>query len=66
MQKLKLMSKFLKTQTKIGKINLEFNDEHIRELIVGNYRVIYRIKTADRIDILLVHHGARNLHLRVK
>ncbi|MGB1316325.1 MAG: type II toxin-antitoxin system RelE/ParE family toxin [Chitinophagales bacterium] len=56
----------LKTQTNLGKINKEFNDDNIREFIVGNYRIIYRIKNKDRIDILLVHHGARNLTYRIK
>ena len=41
-----------------GRIVPEFGRSEIRELIVQNYRLIYRT-LADEIDILTVHHGAR-------
>ena len=34
--------------------------ENIREIIVGSYRVIYRIRR-DEVHLLTVHHGARLL-----
>ncbi|MBN1183198.1 MAG: hypothetical protein JXB49_12970 [Bacteroidales bacterium] len=33
----------------------------MRELLEGNYRIIYRIKNASEIDILRVYHVARLL-----
>ncbi|OAQ40525.1 plasmid stabilization protein [Pedobacter psychrophilus] len=43
-----------------GKIVPEFNDENIRELIEGNYRLVYKINS-DYIGILRIHHSARIL-----
>lgn len=42
-----------------GKIVADFDDDSIRELVRGNYRIIYKIISKQRIDILTVHHGAR-------
>jgi len=39
----------------------EFNDRNIRELIYGNYRIVYKIISKDNIDIITVHHSARLL-----
>lgn len=39
----------------------EYNDENIREIIEGNYRIIYKILSNERIDIITIHHGARSL-----
>jgi toxin ParE1/3/4 len=47
-----------------GKVVEELNDRTIREIIEGNYRIIYRILNIDQIDILAVHHGARSLKKR--
>ncbi len=46
---------------RIGRAVPEFNNVAIRELIRGNYRIVYRIVSAKRIDILTVHHSARHL-----
>jgi toxin ParE1/3/4 len=54
-------TRILKTQVRSGKIVPEINQENIRELIEGNYRVIYKIVQDDRIDILTIHHSARDL-----
>lgn len=51
----------LKTMPKIGRMVPEKNDENIRELIEGNYRIIYEIRSEDRIEVLLVHHSSRPL-----
>lgn len=41
-----------------GRLVPEIDKKHIRELIVGKYRIIYRT-TESRIDILTIRHGAR-------
>lgn len=43
-----------------GRIVPKYDDEQLRELIVHPYRLIYRLKP-DRIDIIAVFHGARQL-----
>lgn len=45
----------------LGRIVPEFKKKTIRELIFGNYRIIYRIKNEKQIDILRVFHSARLL-----
>ncbi|MFC1670746.1 type II toxin-antitoxin system RelE/ParE family toxin [Spirochaetota bacterium] len=39
----------------------EYNDDKIREKILGNYRIVYRIKQKDIIEIVAICHGARIL-----
>lgn len=51
----------LTIRPKIGRIVPETSDSQIRELILGNYRIIYRIVNPKRIDILTVHHSRRLL-----
>jgi toxin ParE1/3/4 len=58
-------AKLLKTQPFLGRIVPEIKDESVRELILGNYRIIYRIVSEDRIDILTVHHSARILRIEI-
>lgn len=41
-----------------GRVVPEVNDENTREIIVGNYRVIYDT-SGDAVRILSVLHGAR-------
>jgi addiction module RelE/StbE family toxin len=43
-----------------GRVVPEFNSELIRELIEGNYRIIYKINS-DTIGIVRIHHAARQL-----
>jgi len=45
----------------IGRIVPEFNEKLIRELLVGNYRIIYRIKDNIQVDVLRIYHSARLL-----
>ncbi|MDD4347730.1 MAG: type II toxin-antitoxin system RelE/ParE family toxin [Opitutales bacterium] len=43
-----------------GRVVPEFGNTTIRELIEGNYRIVYRIRDTDaRIDILRVWHAAQ-------
>ncbi len=44
----------------LGRVVPEIGREDIREIILGHYRVIYRI-ISDEVEILTVHHGARLL-----
>ena len=45
---------------KLGRIVPETDDVSIRELLMGNYRIIYRL-VDDFAEILTVYHGARIL-----
>jgi addiction module RelE/StbE family toxin len=51
----------LKKMPKIGRKVPEKGDDNIRELVEGNYRIIYELKSEDRIEVLLVHHSSRPL-----
>jgi len=53
--------KVLKSSKISGKMVLESNDETIREIIEGNYRIIFQIESNHSINILTIHHGARDL-----
>ncbi|TAN39184.1 MAG: type II toxin-antitoxin system RelE/ParE family toxin [Verrucomicrobia bacterium] len=37
---------------------VEFNKVALREIILGNYRIVYRFKK-DVVEILAIYHGAR-------
>jgi toxin ParE1/3/4 len=50
----------LETFPKSGRVVPEFETETIRELIEGNYRIIYQI-LPDYIGIVRIHHSARQL-----
>jgi plasmid stabilization system protein ParE len=45
---------------RLGRIVPELKIEPIREIIFGNYRIIYRIQEGE-VQILTVHHGAQLL-----
>lgn len=49
----------LKLHSKAGTKVPEYEVDNIRELIEGNYRIIYSLKTSTQIEILTVIHGAR-------
>lgn len=49
----------LETYPKSGLKVPEFNNESIRQLIRGNYRIVYKIVIPQRVDILTVHNCAR-------
>ncbi|MDB5012179.1 MAG: plasmid stabilization protein [Daejeonella sp.] len=54
-------TEILETSPKIGRIVPELNNNSIRELLLGNYRIIYRIVEIDLVDILTIHHSKRLL-----
>jgi plasmid stabilization system protein ParE len=50
----------LKSSPEIGRIVPEINDTKFREIIYGNYRIIYRIEKK-QISILTIRHGKQIL-----
>ena len=53
--------KVLCDNPEIGRIVPELNKKKIRELLIGNYRIVYRNISFRRIDILTIHHSKRLL-----
>ena len=51
----------LEGHPEIGRIVPEFENEAIRELIEGNYRIIYKILSITEVAIIRVHHSAQLL-----
>ncbi len=47
-----------------GRMVPDMEEDSIREVVEGNYRIIYRI-LEDRIDILTVLHGRMNVRKRL-
>ena len=45
---------------RLGRVVPGLGIDNIREIIVGSYRVIYRIQQ-DAVQLLTLHHGARTL-----
>jgi addiction module RelE/StbE family toxin len=60
-QKLYDRAQILKTFPLSGRIVPEKNEEAVRELIEGSYRIIYEVISAEQINILTVHHSSREL-----
>jgi plasmid stabilization system protein ParE len=50
----------LKSSPEIGRVVPEIRNDQFRELIYGNYRIIYRIKKT-QISILTIRHGKQIL-----
>lgn len=55
---IEFISKFPET----GRIVPEYNIPYLREKILGNYRIIYRLKE-DVMEIVVIVHGSRLLKL---
>lgn len=53
----------LRTNPKVGRVVPEFGIQNLRELIFGNYRIIYKIIDSEQIDILTIFHAARILKI---
>ncbi len=52
--------KQLKSSPEIGRVVPEIRNDQFRELIYGNYRIIYRIEKT-QISILTIRHGKQIL-----
>ena len=53
----------LKFSPEIGRIVPEIRNNQFRELVYGNYRIIYRIE-AEQISILTIRHGKQILPIK--
>jgi plasmid stabilization system protein ParE len=62
--KIKYRTQILKKRPLAGKTLTEKVDANIRELIEGNYRIIYKLISESQIDILTIHRSARDLENR--
>jgi len=45
----------------LGRVVPEINVKVIREVIIGNYRIVYKVISEYKVDILRVYHSARLL-----
>jgi toxin ParE1/3/4 len=52
----------LQEHPRSGRVVPELGDESIREIIHGNYRIVYRLRH-DVVEIATVFHGARLFRL---
>lgn len=57
-------TQILKTSKYIGKVVEELGIPVIREIVEGNYRIIYKINNQSEIAILTIHHSARDITKR--
>jgi len=55
----------LKSNPSFGRVVPEMGSKIIREIILGNYRIIYRIASKESVDIITVHHSKRQLKTQV-
>ncbi|MBK7242573.1 MAG: type II toxin-antitoxin system RelE/ParE family toxin [Saprospiraceae bacterium] len=62
--KIKNKSKILKSSKYIGKVVEEIGIPIVREIVEGNYKIIYKIKNENEIAILTIHQSARDLTKR--
>ncbi len=62
--RIKFRTRILHSQIYAGKIVSEIGKQNIRELIEGNYRIIYKVVTENHADILTVHHSARDFSIK--
>lgn len=45
-----------------GRVVPEYNDKNLREKILDNYRIVYRVKD-ENIEIVVICHGSKLLSL---
>jgi len=64
-EQIKESTKVLKSNPKLGQKVREFDEENLREIVYGRYRIIYRYVSDELIHVLLIHHGARELETRI-
>ena len=56
------VTKYLETNPRIGRMVPEIGkNDKIREIILGNFRIIYKITNTSTVHILTVHHSAKRL-----
>ena len=52
-------TEILESHPKAGPVVPELSNKSIRQLIVGNFRIVYQIMNKSRIDVLTVHRTSR-------
>lgn len=62
--KIRNKTRILKSSKYIGKIVEEIGIPVVREIVQGNYRIIYKIQNENEIAILTIHHSSRDLTKR--
>ncbi|MFT4683260.1 MAG: addiction module RelE/StbE family toxin [Flavobacteriales bacterium] len=60
--RIKSRTKLLTNDPDAGRLVPELNSSSIRELIEGNYRIIYKGISENEIAILTVHHSSRKFN----
>ncbi|OGX91983.1 hypothetical protein BEN49_17790 [Hymenobacter coccineus] len=53
----------LKPHPRLGRVVPEFSDDAVQELLFRQYRLVYRITSEERIDVLTLQTGLRPLQL---
>ncbi|MGI4733789.1 MAG: type II toxin-antitoxin system RelE/ParE family toxin [Janthinobacterium lividum] len=54
-------TRLLATFPQSGRIVPEFADATIREVLSGNYRIVYRYEQVERVEIVRIFHSAQLL-----
>src|SRR5450759_192164 len=56
------VTSYLETNPRIGRMVPEIiKQDKIREILYGNYRIIYKITSPTTVHILTVHHSSKRL-----
>mgnify|MGYP000013132159 CR=1 FL=1 len=66
LQRIIAVTKYLEDNARIGRMVPEAGNNKIREIILGNYRIIYKITSSQSVHILTVHHSSRKLRQTFK
>ncbi len=66
LQRIITVTKYLEDNARIGRMVPESGNNKIREIILGNYRIIYKITSSQSVHILTVHHSSRKLRQTFK
>ncbi len=59
LEKLIETAKLIETNPLIGRVVPEVKQTNIREIITGNYRIIYQISNKGFAYVLTIHHSSR-------
>lgn len=62
--KIRARTKYLNKHPLSGRVIPEYGNDAFRELIEGNYRIIYKVVSKNQVDILTIHHSSRDLSRR--
>lgn len=62
--RIKSRTHILKSHPRAGKVVPELDNEEIREIIESNYRIVYKVVSNSQVDILTIHHSARDMTKR--